>query len=223
VSDVWQQRYLRSWETYRDRLIQVTEKHLGLAMLARKDWISSASRQLIQDKRQRLLAELEVYKRLQKECRAALRRDRQCWADEMAEEAEIALQRGELKDAFANFRWLRSVAPWFSSPISGTDRLLLSDKASKNNRWREHYEKLLNRVPPPAVTGLDLQPGPPDPSVDSSPPMEQEVAAEVRRLKNGKAAGICCISAELLKAGGEAGIGWLTRGLVLQGYRRRLD
>ena len=50
-----------------------------------------------------------------------------------------------------------------------------------------------------------------DPSVDCSPATEQEVAAEVRRLKKGKAADICCISAELLKAGGEAGIGWLIR------------
>jgi len=69
-------------------------------MVARKDWISSVSWQLIQDKRQaRLHAEFEkIYKRLQKECRAALRRDRQRWADEMAEEAETALQRGQLKD-----------------------------------------------------------------------------------------------------------------------------
>jgi len=41
------------------------------------------------------------------------------------------------------------------SPISGTDGLLLSDKASKIKRWREYYEELLNRVPPPAVAGLD--------------------------------------------------------------------
>ena len=99
-----------SWETYRDRFIQIVEKHLGSVMLARKDWISSASWRLIQDKRQaRLLAELEFYKRLSKECRAALRRDRQRWADEIVEEVESTLQRGQLKDA--NLRRLRSGHP----------------------------------------------------------------------------------------------------------------
>ena len=139
-----------SWESYREGLKAVVEKHLESVMVARKDWICSVPWQLIQSKRQAsLLTDREVHGRLQRECRAALRRDSQRWADETAEEAKTAIQRGQLEDAFANFCWLRSMAPRFTSPISGANGLLLSDKPSKIQRWKEYYyyEELLNHAP----------------------------------------------------------------------------
>lgn len=49
------------------------------------------------------------------------------------------------------------------------------------------------------------------------------MAAETSRLKNGQAAGICRISAELLKAGGEVGIGWLTHVVIYMIFKAMVD
>ena len=70
----------------------------------------------------------------------------------MAAECEQRLHDGQLHDAFANFRQLRSSCIHYSAPISAADGTLLSDRRSKLARWCEHYEGLLNRQPisPPA-------------------------------------------------------------------------
>jgi len=60
---------------------------------------------------------MEDYKSLTKKCRAQLRKDRQCWANDMTVEEERALRTGQVKDDFANFRKLRAAAPRVTSPI----------------------------------------------------------------------------------------------------------
>src|SRR6218665_1450382 len=78
----------------------------------------------------------------------------------------------------------------------------------------EYYEELLNRAPPSAASDLDQ--GPP---TEAPRPFGGLLTTDragighedYSRLKNEKAAGICRISVELLKARGEAGIPWLTR------------
>ncbi len=43
-----------------------------------------------------------------------------------------------------------------------------------------------------------------DPPIDENPPYPDEVRETIAKLRGGKAPGICNISAEMLKAGGEA-------------------
>ncbi len=57
------------------------------------------------------------------------------------------------------------------------------------------------------VAGLQMAEA--NPPIDEVPPSLAEVRGAVARLRGGKAAGVCNISAEMLKAGGEA----MTHGL----------
>jgi len=52
-------------------------------------------------------------------------------------------------------------------------------------------------------------------------PSESEVHSAVRKLKNGKAPGLCGITAEMLKASGNPGIQWLT-GVIKQVWQSGL-
>src|SRR6218665_656003 len=83
-----------------------------------KDWIGSKSCDLIEKQREaRLAGRTDKYKKLGRDCRAQLRVDRQCLADEKAEEADTALSCGRVKDAFAHFRRLRAATVAVASPF----------------------------------------------------------------------------------------------------------
>ena len=93
-----------------------------------------------------------------------------------------------------------------------TNGKLVSDKSAKSKRWKEHFEQLLNHPP---VTVPNLPAGPREDDVQlCSVPSLAEVSAAVKRLRNGKAPGLCGISAEMLKASGHARMQWLTDVIV---------
>ena len=123
------------------------------------------------------------------------------WADNVAFEAEKALQCGQLKDAFCNFCHLHSAGPRISSPVAIADGTLVTDKSQKLSRWKDHFPNLLNR--PPAPLSEDLvsaaSTAPIDPAISCAPPSEEKVQRALIRLKNGKAPGMCNIPPELRK------------------------
>ncbi|KAG0728096.1 putative protein in type-1 retrotransposable element R1DM [Chionoecetes opilio] len=72
-------------------------------------------------------------------------------------------------------------------------------------RWAEYFGQLFTVDPPTEqlhTTGLQAVDA--DPPIDETAPSLDEVREAVAKLRGGKASGVCNISAELLKAGGEA-------------------
>ena len=72
-------------------------------------------------------------------------------------------------------------------------------------RWAEYFEQVFKVNPPGGqlqTTGLQVMDA--DPPINEAAPSIDKVKKAVAKLRDGKAAGICNISAELLKAGGEA-------------------
>jgi len=113
-----------------------------------------------------------------------LRKDRQCWADDMAAEGERALRIGQVKDAFANFRKLRSAAPHVTSPILDSSGQLLCDGKAKLARWREYYSDLLSRpiANPPDDLTKAANFAVPDTSIDCKAPTKSEVSKALGKL-----------------------------------------
>jgi len=88
----------------------------------KKDWISDATRELVDRKRSaRLQGDRDKYKSLCKDTKRQVRKDRQDWAENLAALGEIRLQSGQVKDAFANFRQLRC-ATALLQPSTGFQR-----------------------------------------------------------------------------------------------------
>jgi len=187
---------LANWECFRETMQEVANITVGNKPFLKRAWISDKTRDLICQKRDaRLHREKVAYKSLSQDCRSSIRQDRQTWAETMAAEGEQRLHDGQLHDAFANFRQLRSSFIRFSAPISAADGTLLSDRCSKLACWREHYEGLLNRQPtsPPAQLVQDASVASPSPDIPVDPPTQAEVISAINKLRSSRAPGICGI------------------------------
>ena len=120
------------WSTFCNAINSAASTCLGRAIQPKKDWITDNTWSLIEKKRSaRLQSRMENYKSLTKKCRAQLRKDRQCWANDMAVKEEQALRTGQVMDAFANFRKLRAAAPHVTSSILDSSGQLLCDGKAK--------------------------------------------------------------------------------------------
>ena len=97
---------------------------------------------------------MSEYKALCAKSKESVLHDKQQWVDNIASEAEKALQCGQLKDVFCNFRRLCSARPRISSPVALADGALVIDKSQKLSCWKDHFFNLLNR--PPAPLSEDL-------------------------------------------------------------------
>ena len=204
---------ISNWDTFKGTLNDVAAKHLGLRKQTKKPWVSDATLDLVEKKRQaRLLNKQDDYKSLNKQCKANLKLDRQQWADNLATDGEAALIAGEVRDAFANFRRLTKATRPVSSPILDTNGNLISHKSQKIECWKKYYVGLLDR--PPAPTSEELisaaQSAIEDTTIDTSEPTAKEVVNCLNKMKNGKAPGLCNITPEMMKAGGSDCITWLT-------------
>ena len=89
---------------------------------------------------------------------------------------------------------------------------------AKAHRWKNYFEQLLNHPP---VHCPDFPCNAQEDHHECLEPSESEVRSTVRQLKNGKAPGLCGITAEMLKASGNPGIQWLT-GVIKQVWQSGL-
>jgi len=139
------------------------------------------------------------------------RQDKQNWAESKAIQGEAYLATGQTEDAFAHFRNLRAACPRNVSPILDDHGNLMRDKVVKAHRWKNHFQQLLNHssVLCPDLPSTVQEEEEEDQQACQEPP-ELEVHTAVRKQKNGKAPGLCGITAEMLKASGDLGILWLT-------------
>ena len=203
-----------TWDSYRDAHQEVAETVLGFRHNTRHEWISDETRQLVEQKREaRLHGDMTRYRELNKSCKKSARHDKQRWADDKATTGEELLACGAMRDAFANFRQLRAACPVVSSPIVDARGNLVSDKKTKAECWKDYYTQLLNQpsvMPTAELTHLAAA-AVADPDINCAEPTEDEVAQAIRRLKGGKAPGLCGITAEMIKASGRYGVQWLTK------------
>ena len=89
--------------------------------------------------------------------------------------------------------------------IRGLDGELRSGEEAVN-RWREHFEKLLNGD---AGSGEEATADGNEVQNDEGGIEVEEVERAVRKLKSGKAGGVCSIQVEMVKAGGYTVVQWL--------------
>jgi len=83
--------------------------------------------------------------------------------------------------------------------------VLLTEKSEVKTRWAGDFQRLYQADPPAVELDVRAVTLPiADPQINCGPPSFLETQAAVNQLKWGKAPGICGITAELLKAGGNA-------------------
>ena len=199
------------WDTFKRETLEAARGCIGERPRSRGGFASAETLDSIEESRAaRLAGNRDQYRALSRRTRTLLRRDKERYVRSLAEDVEGHLNANDLRPAFRALKKLRSKSTPQLSAIRTADGCLVSDADGQMSRWAEYFGQLFTVDPPSGqlqTTGLPVMDA--NPPIDEAAPSLEEVKEAVARLRGGKAAGICNISAELLKAGGEA----MTRGL----------
>ncbi|CAH1239246.1 OIT3 [Branchiostoma lanceolatum] len=204
------------WTQFKDNISDTARSVLGKKTRNHKPWISEDTLRIVEARRQaRLIGDITTYRALNSRRQALLRRDKQLWLLQTAEEVEAASAAGRSKAVYEAVRKLAGKTPPPAvGPVVAEDGSPLPTTQQQMDRWKEYYSSLLNRpAPSPTSDLLDelADAATPDSNISTDPPTDDEISKAVRQLKNGKAAGYDGIPPELLKKGGECIISWLQR------------
>lgn len=94
--------------------------------------------------------------------------DKRTYTDKLAERAQRAAEIKDMKTVFQITKKLRGDhGPNLDLPVKAKDESAITEEKAKLKRWREHFEKILNRPDPPitpdideAETDLEIEMGP---------------------------------------------------------------
>jgi len=139
------------------------------------------------------------YNAMAKEVSKQLRADKRAYINDIADRAEEAASKGDIKTLYATTRLLSGRRSNPNKPVRDKEGKLLTSLDEQLTRWKERFQEVLNRQPPQDAP--QLEPGDPL-DINTGPVTKAEIRKALGSLKNGKAAGIDNIPPEALKEGG---------------------
>ena len=201
-----------AWTILKQSTIGACEEALGRPLPNRKPWISDETWQKVEERRkqkqelnqartrQQKQAAANKYSEMAKEVKKQLRGDKRSFFNELAEQAETAAGKGDLKALYATTRLMSGRRSNPNRPVRDKSGKLLTSVEDQLARWKEHFQEVLNRPSP--QNPPELEPGD-RLNIDTGAVTKQEIRKALKSLNNGKAAGEDNIPAEALKEGGE--------------------
>lgn len=208
------------WETLRDTLYRVGKDILGFVHNKHQDWFDENDgeiSELLSKKRQaesQLLVEnlspeeslrrKNVVKSLKSRIQKRLRQMENLWWDNKSDEIERAANIGDTKKFHSLLREVHGPRSATISPLKSQDgSTVIKDSKGILNRWKEHFDQLLNRPSIVNRSFLDhIEQREIKWALDEIPSFK-EVSEAIDMLNLGKAPDMHGIAAEMLKFGGE--------------------
>jgi len=182
---------------------------LGRREQHNKEWISEDTLRKVAERKQAKAvlmasktragkqAAQEKYADIDRDIKRRVREDKRNFMDGLAEEAEEAAARGNLSEVYNITRKLSRKFQPADRPIRDLTGNLLTSQDEQRDRWREHFEGLLNRPPP--ENPPHIEPAIEDIEVNTEPPSKAEIKSAIKKIRNNKAAGPDEIPGEALK------------------------
>ena len=195
------------WNFFKATTLSVAGERLGVRRLAKRSFISEGTLRLIDESRVARLNGDQEARKLRRLALRSLRADKEAHVRSICERVENHLWTSDSRPAYGGIRALRSSKP---VPRVGAVRSasgeLLTEESEVRARWASYFEQLYRAETPATLLDIADPPIVADPPIDCDPPSLLETRAAVNRLRSGKAAGICGIYAEYLKAGGDGAV-----------------
>jgi hypothetical protein len=200
----------RKWENVEKAFNETAKEVLGYKKRGQKPWISKESWELVEE-RGRLKGNVEQaksdrikqnfrtqYRNKDKEVKKSMRKDKRKWVDDLATTAEKAAGGGRMKELYEITKTLSNEKSKTVNAVKDKSGNLLTEETARRERWREHFEDILNRpIPNDPVTDQEC-----DPVIDeisTSHISKAEIRTAIKKM-NGKSGGKDNITGELLKA-----------------------
>ena len=204
-----------TWTAVRDTIVNTAQEVIGYRRGTRKErWITKHTWAAIDERRQLKAKKeqafktgtktdeaIEAYRTKDKEVKSRCRVDKEAWFGEKLVEAETAAGRGDSKTLYRIVKELSGKATQ-KLPINDANGKPLKTQEEQANRWKEHFQAVLNCSEPNDNQDLDTGCGEKLKIEDGDITIEEVIRA-IKKLKNGKSAGVDGIQAELLKNGGD--------------------
>jgi len=193
----------QSWRRIRDNLVDIGMTVAGPKKRSSKPWLSSEADNIISLKRAAVnRGDNAERNRLKRAFQAKAQEDREWYYNNIASNAEAALQRNDMKPIYRAVKLISGKL----NVSQGTfprkaDGLMCKSEEEALLRWTEYYSTALNH--PPAQSCRDLGSAATLATDSNRIPVDAPTLDEVRKaigkLKNGRSPGSDGITAELLK------------------------
>ena len=201
------------WAQFSKAYNKTAENVLGRKRKSSKPWIIPESWVKVEERKQ-LKGKAEnarseriqqqqlhaKYRSKDKEVKKSLKSDKREWLNSLMDDAQHAANMGNMKTLYGITKTICSERTHKNTAINDKGGKTITDDSSRLARWKEHFEEILNRPPPMNPIVITADEVPEIEEISTRPISKGEVKNAVSTLKNGKAAGVDNIVAELLKA-----------------------
>eukprot|EP00795_Rhopilema_esculentum_P011858 gene11858-2404_t len=148
------------------------------------------------------------YKEKAKHVKASEKKDKNEWYENLAKKAQECADRGNMRELFKKVKLISGKSSKrVALPVKDKEGKLITDEKRQNERWKEHFQIVLNLSAPTTVAKIDEPTDELDITTESF--NIDEVQKAIKMMKNNKAPGIDLISAEVLKEGGDEVSQWI--------------
>ena len=198
------------WGKVKDTITSTCKEILGHYKHTHKEWITPETLEKVADRKRRKAVlnnsrtraekarNQEAYSTANRSVKNSIKADKRNFIEALAAEAEEAARQGNMRDLYNTTKKLSGKFSKPERPVKDKQGRAIQGEEGQKNRWREHFEELLNRPAPQDPP--DIQPAENDLLINCGEPTEEEIQGAIKQLKSGKAAGPDGIPAEALKA-----------------------
>ena len=188
------------WAQIKIATQDVAEEVLGHTKRKQRAWISDHTIELVEKKRPLVGGAKEPLKVARKAVKQSLKRDREQYWSDLANELEQASRSHNSRKMFKLLKEATGKAPVTVDTLKDKSGELIRTEEGRMERWREHFSELLNPVKPPcdlpAFSSAAREPY----AVNLDPPSIADVQKALKCMKNNKTPGEDGIPSEMFKS-----------------------
>jgi hypothetical protein len=200
------------WEGIKSAISNTSKNQLGYKKSQKpKPWISeevinlSEERSRVKQQKKTDPSKRGKYNFLTREIKRKTKGSKDNWIKDLCINVENAHQAAKTKEVYSTIKKITNKPTTRMQTVKNKEGEVLTELQDVKNRWKENYEELYNNQNPVNKEMADSIPQ--MPSWEEEPDiLKEEVASAIKKLSDEKAPGYDNVTAEELKATGDAGI-----------------